>query len=398
MGNKLLSAVGIVLACGVPIMIIIGGIIDWIIGLRASIEQNKKNQEWMKEHNRTTRMSCIFCPYCRYSYHHAFYTPQFRNVLVSKVPKYCSKLKVKLNGDSMLRCVAKDASQAMWEKSPENYYIDLNKKWTAFDVILVLLMAANLIVFVWKAIPISIGLKIALMCIAGSLLLLLVVSFVSAFDVIHTQKRKQLGFIGGSIVFMLLPSTLICISIYNTNHYPIAGDTVTFWTTLLYHQSPFYGLSIVILIAECCLLIVSIIIAITGHQKEEKLREEIIKERKLQKQRELEEKLDQREKILNKIIGEGHSSFLHLPDDVFFTDDGVPIKGDTSEITPYGEFTVYTTHSGRSIHSVHGCSGATIPKHLLFVSRSYSICQKCGNYSKTQIPDWFWVYMNNKKQ
>ena len=50
MGNKLLSIAGIILAFGVPVMLVIGGIIDWIKGLSATIEQNKKNQEWMKEH------------------------------------------------------------------------------------------------------------------------------------------------------------------------------------------------------------------------------------------------------------------------------------------------------------------------------------------------------------
>lgn len=135
--------------------------------------------------------------------------------------------------------------------------------------------------------------------------------------------------------------------------------------------------------------IASIIIAITGHQKEERLREEIISERKHQKQRELEEKLALREKILNKIIGKEHSSLLFLPDDVFFTEDGVSVKGDPFEIAVYGEFTVYTTHSGRSVHSVYGCSGATISKHLLFVNRSYSIFQKCGDHSKTQIRTGF---------
>ena len=64
MGNKLLSIAGIILAFGVPVMLVIGGIIDWIKGLSATIEQNKKNQEWMKEHNRSTSMSCTSCLYC----------------------------------------------------------------------------------------------------------------------------------------------------------------------------------------------------------------------------------------------------------------------------------------------------------------------------------------------
>lgn len=361
MGTIILNIVGIILATGVPVLIIISGIINWINEAKNAKEQHEKNKEWMAEHNCTTKLLCTSCPYCRYSYYHSFYTHKYRNVLVSKSPRYCSKLHLKLNGDSMSRCIIKEASQAMWEKPPENYYIDLNKKWSPFECILALLMTANLIVFVFKMLPFAVALKIAVICLTGLFLLLLVIEFLSAFDVIDNLKGRRTGYIAGSIIFMLFPSILIGISTYNIARYLDSTTDSSFVSTLLFAESPFYAVAFVILITESFLFIASIVIAIIGHRQDEYLREQIIEERKQKKKQEDEEKLIQRTNMLNEFVGEHHSLFLHLPDDVFFSDDGTPIKGEITPLTPYGDYTVYTTKSGRCFHSIYNCSVQQFP-------------------------------------
>lgn len=398
MGNKILSIVGIILSIGGPIVIILAGIINWINDAKASKIQRKKNKEWMAEHNYTTRKLCTSCPYCRYSYYHPFYTRKYRNVLVSKSPRYCSKLHLKLNGDSMSRCIAKDASQAMWEKTSEDYFADLNRKWTPFEGILAVLMTANLIIFVFKILHFSVALKISVMCLTGSLILLLVVQFLSAFDVVENLKGKQAGYIAGTITFMLVPSILIGIFKYNVDRYLDVTADNAFISTLMLAQSPFFETSIILLIIESILIIASIVIAIIGYRQDEHLREQIIEERKQQKKKEVEAKLAQRTNILNKLVGDNHLSFLHLPDDVFFFEDGTPIKGDITALAPYGDYTVYTTKSGQCFHSVYNCSGATIPKHLLYINRTHCACRKCSYFLNLETPEWFLIYTKNRKQ
>ena len=74
------------------------------------------NSEYDKTHKKRTRRLCTQCSYCRWRYYHPFSRRgKYYWVAVSKEPLYCKKFKCSLPHNSLLRCVSKLNSTAIYE-------------------------------------------------------------------------------------------------------------------------------------------------------------------------------------------------------------------------------------------------------------------------------------------
>ena len=103
-------------------IIFIVGIVGTFIGacviesLIDFIKQNKKNRQWRKQNPGKIKKLCIHCKYCKWTYYHPFSkSGPYRNVAVSKEPRYCTYLKQHLSGSGS-RCQIKDFERAFWEE------------------------------------------------------------------------------------------------------------------------------------------------------------------------------------------------------------------------------------------------------------------------------------------
>ena len=98
---------GIALCFSPPLCILISGIID-------AIKLDIENSKWQKEHGKKLRRLCLHCEYCKTRLYRPFYNSY---ELASFLPSYCRKLRRSLPSNSQQRCVAKYASQAMYDES-----------------------------------------------------------------------------------------------------------------------------------------------------------------------------------------------------------------------------------------------------------------------------------------
>lgn len=80
-----------------------------------------------------------------------------------------------------------------------------------------------------------------------------------------------------------------------------------------------------------------------------------------------------------------------IPDDVVIGAVFFPIKGKKTPDHPYGDYTVYTSRSGKKYHCRCGCCGADSPAHVFDVVPEYTPCSNCvPDYRRiTEAPDWY---------
>jgi hypothetical protein len=83
------------------------------------------------------------------------------------------------------------------------------------------------------------------------------------------------------------------------------------------------------------------------------------------------------------------SGEFHFPPGVRFK-DSLPILGASSDIKPFGEYTVYFSNKASCYHTDRFCAG-NLPKpaHLFSVCKTHRPCQKCVDDSKKSIPKWY---------
>lgn len=89
-------------------------------------------------------------------------------------------------------------------------------------------------------------------------------------------------------------------------------------------------------------------------------------------------------------ITPGTADYVALPDGVKLEIRCIPIKGSTSSVRPYGDFTAYISTSGRKYHCKRGCSGAITPIHILSRSDKLTPCANCVEENRdTSLPEWY---------
>lgn len=110
---KMLEICGFVWVLGIPIGIIVSGVVSGFVG---EIKLLRQNRSWVKEHGKPKRMFCVDCPHCRWSYYHPFYYGKFRHAFVSKAPQYCRKFGLELSGQGTQRCAVRNNALAMYEE------------------------------------------------------------------------------------------------------------------------------------------------------------------------------------------------------------------------------------------------------------------------------------------
>lgn len=82
--------------------------------------------------------------------------------------------------------------------------------------------------------------------------------------------------------------------------------------------------------------------------------------------------------------------FGELPNDVYFINGNVPVKGRISDRKPFGEFTAYIAQKGRCYHSDSYCgSGYLRPIHVFRTHGEKIPCSKCCDMLPDGIPDWY---------
>lgn len=93
--------------------------------------------------------------------------------------------------------------------------------------------------------------------------------------------------------------------------------------------------------------------------------------------------------VIDTVLGKSNSN-KSIPSDVDLQLSFVPIKGNATELYPFGDYTVFVTNGGRCYHSKYNCSGAKISKHCFSIPKDFSPCRNCIHDSNSyQIPDWY---------
>ena len=79
-----------------------------------------------------------------------------------------------------------------------------------------------------------------------------------------------------------------------------------------------------------------------------------------------------------------------VPEDVYFVNGSVPVKGIISEYRPFGDYTVYISKRGKCYHADRYCgSGLLDAAHLFDVTNKKSPCQKCVFGQNVTVPEWY---------
>ena len=79
-----------------------------------------------------------------------------------------------------------------------------------------------------------------------------------------------------------------------------------------------------------------------------------------------------------------------FPEDVYFVNGYVPVKGVISNEKPYGDYTVYIHYKGNCYHSNKTCgSSFGIAMHLYDAAGSYRPCSSCAAYHLDTTPEWY---------
>lgn len=80
---------------------------------------------------------------------------------------------------------------------------------------------------------------------------------------------------------------------------------------------------------------------------------------------------------------------IDIPNDVYFINGYIPVKGNISESAPFGDFTVYISPTGKCYHSNRFCSNQTsLTRHAYDVVDHYYPCSKCAAYF-SRTPQWY---------
>lgn len=82
----------------------------------------------------------------------------------------------------------------------------------------------------------------------------------------------------------------------------------------------------------------------------------------------------------------------NAPNDVYFADNGMPIRGKANPEKPYGDFTVYINRRTGVFHTDPFCSFSfTTKDHIFNVISTARPCKKCAEDSCefSTVPDWF---------
>lgn len=82
---------------------------------------------------------------------------------------------------------------------------------------------------------------------------------------------------------------------------------------------------------------------------------------------------------------------IDIPDDIYFTDSNIPIKGTASKDRPYGEYTVFLSKKSDIYHTKSNCGSAynLQPFHLFEILGKKRPCQRCVREPYTEIPKWY---------
>ena len=85
----------------------------------------------------------------------------------------------------------------------------------------------------------------------------------------------------------------------------------------------------------------------------------------------------------------GAADFV-IPDDIYFVNYYMPVKGSISESKPYGDFTVYISANGSCYHSNKYCSSTfNSAAHIYDVAGKYRPCPKCALKILHNPPKWY---------
>lgn len=82
---------------------------------------------------------------------------------------------------------------------------------------------------------------------------------------------------------------------------------------------------------------------------------------------------------------------ITIPDDVYFIEKDIPVKGVITSYKPYGDYTVFVTKSSTIYHGLKNCSGSfgMEPMHLFEAMRIKRSCLRCGNPHENAPPEWY---------
>lgn len=100
--------------------------------------------------------------------------------------------------------------------------------------------------------------------------------------------------------------------------------------------------------------------------------------------------------------------FLSIPENVYFDNNNQPIhklENPNSKI-PFGDFTRYTTVSGKKYHTKYNCHGATYPTNIITLSNKnyydrFTYLEPCGicdsTHQNAKPPEWYTCYLIAKE-
>lgn len=153
-------------------------------------------------------------------------------------------------------------------------------------------------------------------------------------------------------------------------------------TKSAYMVSLFYGAPIVAFLAHC-------LAKLSFNKQNQVLEMEIQK---------LKQELNiQKNKVILQSIQPGASIPSDIPADVSLNLSCTPTKGIISRERPYGDYTVYTTASGKKYHCKYKCCNATKAVHLFQIPSGLGPCSNCvpSNMRLQKSPSWY-IQINNE--
>lgn len=81
---------------------------------------------------------------------------------------------------------------------------------------------------------------------------------------------------------------------------------------------------------------------------------------------------------------------FEIPEDVYFVNYYVPVKGKISGAKPFGDFTVFVPNKGSCYHTTKSCSGIlSSAVHIYDVANTYRPCPKCAKSKQYCVPEWY---------
>jgi len=86
---------------------------------------------------------------------------------------------------------------------------------------------------------------------------------------------------------------------------------------------------------------------------------------------------------------------IDIPDEVYFVQGNIPVKGEVTVNKPFGDFTVFVAHHGKKYHIDPYCGGSPSldAVHLYDILGSKSPCFRCAltyaSHNPRTMPDWY---------